>query len=284
MQLRIFIVLVFITVSNLSSYAQTFGVRAGLNQSTLLGPSLGAEDYSFSTGFHFGISYSYNFSDVLALRSEIAYIQNGFNYNYEGDGFFILRTAETTVYEKGSVELNIDNSLGYISLPVVLNAKINRKWQVNGGVYMNFLVSPIGQGQLRFVSHENPEDIVFRQQQDYQYFNDEARGGTNGRLTPIGVIVDGEVVNINRFAGAYYQHGEKNGNLINGFDFGLTAGIDYFINKGFYIGLSFDYGLLDVTNNNVDYQRDALNDDNTLNFSDDRDTHLGLKASIGFRF
>lgn len=284
MQLRIVFIYIFLFCVAGAAHAQTFGVRAGLNQSTLLGPTIDEETYGFSTGFHFGISYAYNFSDIVSLRGEIAYIQNGYEYNYNGDGFFIIRTAENTVYEKGTVELNLENSLGYISLPIVVNAKLNRKWQVNGGVYFNYLVSPVGQGQLRFVSAENPEDIVFRQRQDYQYYSDEAREGRNDLLGPIGVIVDGEVVNISRYAGAYYQHGEKSGNLINSVDVGLTAGIDYFINKGFYIGLSVDYGLPDITNNDMDFERNALNEDNTFRFSDDSDTHLGLKASIGFRF
>ena len=70
----------------------------------------------------------------------------------------------------------------------------------------------------------------------------------------------------------------------NFLDFGLTAGFHYFLNKGFFVGLTFDYGIPDLTNNDVDFSLKELNPDNSFKFSDDKDSHFGIQASFGFRF
>lgn len=275
-------ILLFIGAINIGQ-SQTFGVRAGINYNTLNGPTIPGESNGFSNGFHFGMSYGYHISDLITLRFEVAYIQNGGSYKYKGDSFYIVRTSDETVYEKGSIDMKLDNSLGYLSLPVVVSGKIGDKWEINGGAYMNFLVSPIGNGELLFSSYDRPDKFQFIQSMDYRYNEDVILGGRSGRIDPI-VDIGDQKISLYKFAGAYHQYAEKDGNLFNGFDAGLTAGIDYFINRGFYIGFSADYGLIDLTNNKVDYYRDALNEDNSFRFSDDKDTNLGLKVSIGFRF
>lgn len=275
--------LAFLMMVTIDASAQSFGVRAGLNYSTLNGPKLAGESYDLSSGFHFGINYTYHFSDVFGLRAEIGYTQNGNKYAYEGESFYIVRTTSSTTFEKGNLQYNIDNSLGYLGIPVVLDVKLTPKWSVHAGLYANFLMSPVGKGELRFESASRPEDFTFRQALDYQYSKDRVQGGRNGTINPK-VRIGDDLITLNRFAGAYNQYAEKDGNLFNGFDGGITAGVDYFINKGFFIGLSGDLGLVDLTNNEVDFQRDALDENNTFRFSDDRDTHIGLKLSIGFRF
>ena len=35
------------------------------------------EDYGVSSGFHFGLNYAQNFSDVFSVRLEVLYVQNG---------------------------------------------------------------------------------------------------------------------------------------------------------------------------------------------------------------
>lgn len=270
--------------------AQTFGVRAGLNYSKFLGPTeIGVEEsYGFSNGFHFGLSYSYDFTDLFSLRSELVYIQNGSKYDYKGDSYYIIRESTKTTFEKGKLEnykLNISNA--YISIPIVANYRINKKWEVFGGGYFNMLIGPTGRGQLTFESTSRPDEIRFTQSLDFRYGSDDAievTGRSTGSLNDIGVLVDGEIVILPRFAGAYTQQGEKTGNKFNSLDYGLTAGAHYFLNKGFFIGLTFDFGLPDLTNNKVDISLKELNPDNSFIFSDDNDTHFGIQASFGFRF
>lgn len=285
-----FLLAVVFTLSLSSANAQTFGVKAGLNYSKFLGPTETGvdENYSFGGGFHFGLSYSYDFTDLFSIRTELFYIQNGTKYSYQGDSYYIVRQTEKTTFERGNLEfydLNISNA--YLSLPVVANYRINKKWEVFGGAYINMSIGPTARGQMKFVSHDRPDEIRFIQSLDFRYGNDnvdEITGRSAGQLTEIGILVDGEIVILPRFAGAYTQQGEKTATKINFLDYGLTGGFHYFLNKGFFVGLTLDYGLPDLTNNKADISLKELNPDNSFIFSEDKDTHLGIKASFGFRF
>ena len=90
-----------------------------------------------------------------------------------------------------------------------------------------------------------------------------------------------------RDAGAYYNYAstEMDGKLYNRWDFGLTGGISYFINRGFYFGLRYDFGLRDISNNKMDYLRKEI--DKTTGkgiLSNHFDRNVGFQASFGFRF
>lgn len=274
-------------------HAQTFGVRAGLNYSTFLGPTITADNVSekhgFSSGFHFGLSYAYDFTDIFSLRTELVYIQNGSKYNYDGDSYYIIRDTERTktTIEKGTVDYDLNISNAYISIPILANYRVSDKWEIFGGPYVNMLIGPTGRGKLRFESYENPEDIVFRQSLDFNYNSDDSDevSGSSPLITDqIGIYVDGEEVVLQRFAGAYTRQGTKTGNKFNFLDVGLSAGAHYFLNKGFFVGFQIDYGILDLTNNDVDISLKDVNEDNSFQFSDDKDTHFGIHASFGFRF
>lgn len=270
--------------------AQSFGVRAGLNYSKFLGPTETGvnESFGFSNGFHFGMSYAYEFTDLFSLRAELVYIQNGSTYDYTGDSYYIIRQSDKTTFENGNLEkynLNISNA--YISIPIVANYRINSKWEVFGGGYINMLIGPTGRGQMTFESHDRPEDIRFSQSLDFRYGSDQPReitGTSTGSINDIGILVDDVIVTLPRFAGSNTQLGADIGNKFNFLDFGLSAGAHYFLNKGFYIGLTLDYGFPDLTNNEVDVSLKELNPDNSFKFSQDKDTHFGIQTSFGFRF
>lgn len=280
------IILTILTVLSVSVlHAQKFGVRAGLNFNTIKGPTEASEKLEYNSGFHFGINYSYLFTDIFSVRAEIGYIQNGYKQQYNGKSFYIIRTKDNTTFEKGDLQLELKNSLGYVSIPVVANLKVSNKIEVHGGIYFNILASPIAQGKLRFESYENAEGIAFRQSLTYNYSTDKigyAKGGNLGE--GIGIYVDEKVVTLPQFAGAYYQYAEDLGKLIRGVDFGITGGLDYFINKGFYIGLSVDYGLTDITNDKANYRLSELSESNEFIFDKHHDPNFGAKVSIGFRF
>lgn len=285
------VVIVAFTIN--SSQAQTFGVRAGLNYSKFLGPSISAdnaeEKFGFSNGFHFGLSYAYDFTDLFSLRSEIVYIQNGSTYEYDGDSYYVIRDAvnDKDTYEKGTVDYDLNISNAYISIPIMANYRINRKWEIFGGPYVNMLIGPTGRGKLRFESYNRPDDITFRQSLDFNYGSDapaQIIGYSPTSSDQIGIRVDGDIVSLPRFAGAYTRQGERTENKFNFLDVGLTAGAHYFLNKGFFVGFQIDYGFLDLTNNAVDISLQDVNADNTFQFSDDKDSHFGIHTSFGFRF
>jgi hypothetical protein len=73
--------------------------------------------------------------------------------------------------------------------------------------------------------------------------------------------------------------------LYKTFDYGLIGGFNYFINKGFYFGLRYDYGLTDVTNDKVDFLRKTFDEENVVGIKSNHfDRNVGFEVSFGFRF
>lgn len=282
--LRKFVLVVSFLLVYTAVYSQTFGIRAGLNFSTLMGPAEEGVEESFGLngGFHFGFNYAYNISDVFSIRTELLYMQTGTDYSYKGESYYAIELADRVLYERGEATIDLVVSNAQISIPITAHFELNDKWEVLGGVYTNFLVGPTGTGQLRFESYDRPLEIVFRQSLDYSYFGDEARGTAGDGV--VRIIVDDDIISLPRFAGAYYQYFEKDGNAFNVIDLGLTAGVSYFFNRGFYASLRADYGMLDLTNNKMDRSLKEVNTDNSFILRDDKDHHFGLQASFGFRF
>lgn len=284
--------LVVVVLLSLSADGQDykFGIRAGLNSSTFRGPTLdmeGArEDYGFSTGFHFGITWDYQFTDIIGFKTELLYIQNGTSYSYDGDGYYkIYLPDDITRVERGLIDQDLDRSNAYITIPAMISAQLGKRWEVYGGIYGSLLVQPTGRGTFDFTSFDNADGIRFTQSQDHNYRTDIA-GGFNTTISPIVLIVDGEPTSIAKVAGGYYQftEDEKTNKAINRFDVGVMGGVNYFINKGFYIGVRGQLGFIDITDNAVDRVLTDLNPDGSIIVSDDRDLHLGIQASFGFKF
>jgi len=275
-----------------SVFAQqtNIGVRAGLNYSTFLGPLetvAGAEGESkgFSNGFHFGISYQYNYVDNLGLRFELLYIQNGSIKKYKGPSYYVLRSANLTSFEKGDADLFLDTSIGNLSLPITLHYKAHEKIEVLAGVYASFSISPTANGALDFDSTDNPDDVFFSQSLFYRYYGDEPLDyELNGGTTT--VFRGDEQIFIPEVAKAYSQFtdDEVDGSPYKVIDIGLIAGANYYFNRGFYAGTRLSYGFIDLTKDDQDFSLSEFQTPTTHITRNDRDTHFGLEFSLGFKF
>lgn len=276
-------VFVFLITSNLSG--QKFGIRAGLNYSNFLGPSESGviEDNRLTNGFHFGFTYSYPIYENLSIRGELMYAQLGNRLKYEGESHYRIFTTTGVTNERGNsiIDLKVTNT--YLGLPIVFEYKFGKKFEIFAGGYAQFLIQSRGLGTQRFKSYNHPEDIFMKQSLDHNYKKDEAGSGT---ITGPAIIVDGKVVFLYKNTGAYYQmtSAEKSGRLYNDIDFGLTWGFSYFVTKGFFIGLSQNYGLSDVTNNRMDPSRKSLDENGEFIYTNDFDRNLNFNISMGFRF
>lgn len=297
-------VVVLLSLSGVNAQSFNIGVRAGLNSTKFIGPVEEGENYKFSSGFHFGLSYQYNFVDNFGLRAELEYTQIGGVKEYTGPSYFIIRNGSDVIFEPGTLmgpgELNLrtDEVLGedappgyllevsnaYLNIPITAHVKLGRKIELLAGAYLGFNINPTANGSLRFDSSENIDDIFFEQSLNYRYYQDEALGfiGSPGSTT---VYVNDEPVNIPRVASAYYQQAIKENSTYRVFDLGLIAGANYYINKGFYFGGRVNYGLLDVTRSEMDFSftdYDAVSKTQTTR--DDKDLNLSLEFSLGFKF
>lgn len=274
-----------------------FGIRAGINYAEYLGPKETNEKYTLNNGFHFGLNVEYAFDDIVSLKGEFMYIQNGTKQKYEGPSyyFFNIDRASHPEVDPGqrvlieddlSLDLNVSNA--YVGIPITAHFRTLDKWDIYGGAYVNFMVSSIGQGILEFggtdtltINHQ------FQQGLDHNYRSDiggpsDFPAYTNNR--PILLISDDFDTFTQSIAGSYYQFPEKTANAFRGIDYGVVAGVNYFLNPGLYLGLRAELGLRDITDNRMDRSLGAINADESLIFRDDYDRHFGLNLSLGFRF
>jgi hypothetical protein len=281
----LYIGIVLIGALQASGQEYNIGVRAGQNYSTTRGVAETGEELGYSGGFHFGINFSYNFLDNFALRTEFLYIQNGYKQNYIGDSYYMIRLNDGGVtFENGNLDMSLENSNAFLQIPITGHLRLTRKWEIFGGVYVGMLIGPTGRGRLSFESTDNPDDIFFNQSLDFAYYGDEAGEIITFGNRPAIILVEGNDVVMPKVVGAYYQYLNKDGNLFNFLDAGVSAGFAYYFNRGFYLSMKGDFGLLDMTNNRMDRSLRMLNPDNSLFLRNDKDAHLGIQVSFGFKF
>lgn len=268
------------------------GVRAGLNYSKFNGPLEVNESYNITGGFHFGINYTYEFNSKFGLRGELLYIQRGTTQKYFGDTDFIVNPINpsnaASFLEEGTLDYNLKISTAFLSFPFTAQYRLTKKFELFGGLSLDLVVGPSGRGSAVYTSASRPDEIQFRQSLDHRYGSDEA-----GQYTilfsgsDLLLNIDDEVVTIPKIVGGYYNYTNdqrEQGNRLSGFDMHLIGGVNYFINRAFYIGVRGEFGLFDVTNDLVDKSFNDFTDEGGLTFRSDKDTSFNLAVSFGFRF
>lgn len=268
-----------------------YGFKAGLNFSTFQGDKEQdtdgneLEEYKFETGFHIGGQVNFKFTDNFGLRTEFLFSQKGSRYNYNGHSYQrFIDVDGDEIFTTGmrAYSVNITNS--YIDIPIMGYAKALDWLEFSAGVNVGFLVASSGAGELRYNGVTPNGDVIeeFVSSLDYNFYQDEG-----GMAIPGDVVrteIDGRAVDLPQFFGAYYDYpaGDVD-NLYNVMDLGVNFGISLFLNQGLAIGCRLNYGLIDITNNDVDRSFLQL-EDNELVFRDDIDRTLSLHTFIGFSF
>ena len=292
--MRIFILVVCLCISSVYGFAQdlSYGFRAGLNSTTILGEyemddnGNDLESRGYITGFHVGGGIRFNFTDALSVGVELLYNQKGTKYNYEGSSFKILETdlgntristADTDMF------LNISNS--YIDFPLNVHYRFIRQLEVFAGLNAGFLVNTVASGELKMndikvngQSVNNGDPITL--ELDYNYYRDDPGEGFSDEI--INVTINNETVAIPRILGAYYDFDEKK-RPYELLDVGIAAGLNFFFNESLYLGARVNYSLLDVTKEESDFARYEHNNGTYITRSDN-DVYLSFQASIGFSF
>ncbi len=290
--LKNFIFLVCFLVGAAGVQAQhKIGVRAGFNFSTISGPLEEKEDFGVKSGFHFGINYTYMVNDKLGLRGEILYTQRGSKQSLidTTDGvYYVVQTISPLArfVDFGKTEYTLEITNSYISVPLTVQYQINRKFEVFGGMSVDFLIGPVGRGKTKFVSLNRPDEIFFEQNHDHRYNSDEVGEYNTLDRRGLSILLNGESASMAKTVGAYYSFfpSQKTANRFKALDAHLILGFNYFLNTGFYIGARAEYGLADITNNEVDYSLRELDDSFNYIFRDDKDRSISLNLSFGFRF
>jgi len=298
---KLFLLLLVFVAVNLQAQNKV-GVRTGLNFSNILTDDLEqGESYNFSSGFHFGVNYTYQLVPSFGIRGELLYVQRGSRYRFENqeDVYVLLRPGRESdfgdfipfgdppIAEFGTKDLDVKLSTGYLSIPITAQLQLTDKWELFGGISIDLLLNPTGRGSLSFESAARPDEIVFIQTLDHKYRGDEPyQLNFLQNRDPIFLLINGEDVPISRNQSAYYniRENQKMGNKFKFFDSHLIFGVNYFINSGFYAGVRGHYGLTDITNDNMDFSVRDLTDELEYIRRNDRDRSVSLEVSIGFRF
>ena len=87
-----FVLCILVTPTTIMGQSLSYGFKAGLNTSAFDGP-LENERKQNQVGFHIGVIFKYELTDLFGLRGEFLYSQKGSEYFYDGPSFFYLEEA-----------------------------------------------------------------------------------------------------------------------------------------------------------------------------------------------
>ncbi|MEO6130214.1 MAG: porin family protein [Saprospiraceae bacterium] len=266
-----------------------YGFRAGLSLSKYVGPSeLGPngetlETNKYAGGFHIGVTVNFKFGDLLGLRTELLFSQRGTDYLYNGPTEYILeRNTLNSIKIKGNRKQSINVSNAYIDVPVTLYYRI-KGFELSGGLNTGVLLSSNAGGSL-IISGISPIGTSippYTVNLNYNYKKDKAGAYSSATQT---VNIDGKNYTIPTFLGAYYDFPEKDKNMFKTLDFGLVAGVAYFLNQGLYLGVHYVHGLGDVDRNKYDISFQTLNSDGSFVKRNDINKSRSWQLSVGFAF
>lgn len=241
------------------------------------------ESFNGATGFHVGATFALAFTDLIGVKADFMYSQKGGEIRFEGPSYFYLYADRNDVqgdviFGDAVIERSIVNS--YIDIPMVAYYRLG-PLEIEGGFSAGFLVSSrvTGGATYNTPTFGLENDIIFSV--DGNYLSDLAGGGgvisTEGTMLNTGATAPGVV-------SAYYNS-DRDDPLYRRLDFGLIAGVSYFLNSGLYLGLRYQHGLTDITKGENDLRilDDDLLEGREFN-SDDEDFTRSIQASVGFRF
>lgn len=276
-----------------STYAQdfSFGIKAGMNQSTFRGDAETddagntVEDYNGAPGFHVGATFAWEATELMGLRGEFLFSQEGGDRTFDGPSYYILKpTSDNPIYATGTrkTELNVTNS--YLKFPVMGYIRPLPWLEFQAGGSVGFLISSTGFGDISFDgTASNGSPISLRHELDVRYFGD--RPGEATIIDPPNTVqVGGEAIPYPQTAGAYFEFAEDRGHLYKVVNIETLAGISLYLNKGLYISFRASFGLTDLTKAGADVSQVKLDDNNQFISRNDKDTSVSLQASVGFSF
>lgn len=264
----------------------SYGFRVGLNVSSLSGDTEPGESYTTNTGFHVGGGVRFEITDLFGIRTEVVFTQKGTKRTFEGDGPFIFRGPNGKIVTNGNKNIALNIANAYLEIPIMAYGKIGEKLEVYGGGYTSFLVGSTASGELIYTDGrvEGNNNIIdeLNLTLDYNYGRQDAGELIDG-IDNISVEVGGENVEIPNTLGAYYDLDSKEGKPYKVFDAGLSGGAAFFLNGGLYFSATATYGLIDVTNSDLDFSYIEI-DGFDFKTRDDRDNNLSFQFSLGFSF
>ncbi|MBP7183999.1 MAG: PorT family protein [Saprospiraceae bacterium] len=269
-----------------------YGFKVGLNFSNLNGPvesnSAGdiLESHKNNIGFHAGGGIRYQIDKKFAVGLELLYSQKGGKNFFNSDSSYLLikrpnNLAPSIAY--GKKDENIRISISYIDFPLNFYYKF-KKVEFSVGANVGIMVNSGGVGESTFSGQTTSGSQIdqFITSYTYNYVRDAALEYKSTVFNQ--VVVDGDNIPVPSTLGAYYFYDTKDGNLIETIDVGLNFGLSYYFNDALYLGLRYNYGLSDITNNYYGRSNHLLDPQGNYIKLNNYDRNVSTQISVGFSF
>lgn len=290
--MRFTVIVIFLLLCSGLLKAQKFsgGFKGGynINQQDMkvrLAPDGSAvESYDNGSGFHVGAIVNCEFTKYFGLRTHLIYTQRGFRYLLDTDeSYLVLRSLdgdrEAAIGSK-RISMSVNNS--YLEIPLLAYFTY-KNFEIAAGPSLGFMVSSSASGSIRFDGQWRGEEIVVDPSViNHQYYSD--RSGSFISANSYQFSNGFEEFYFPQSHTAYYELNEKDKPRFSSVNYGLTGEVNYYFNKGLFIGITYYYGLNDVTNIETDLDLYQLSEEGNLQLSEEDDRLHSIRFSVGFRF
>lgn len=281
--------LLTLVTSAISAQEFSGGFRAGLNFITVDGPQEmngmeTLETFNNTTGFHVGATFALAFTDLFGFKADLMYSQKGYETVFNGpSAFFLYANQDDTegqiIFGDRNSQYDVVNS--YIDIPVTAYYRIG-PLELEGGFSAGLLVNSRGTGGIEYTNTPFGPDnsVIFNV--DGNFNSDGA--GPQGILSTATEALPGTTVFPPSVISAYYNS-NRDDRLYRRLDFGLIAGVSFYMNSGLFVGVRYQHGLSDVTRgvNDLRIAAEGLSTERQFN-TEDEDRYRSVHASVGFRF
>jgi hypothetical protein len=268
------------------------GVTTGLNFTRITGPSEtdaagnALETFDNLTGFFIGPSFSFPITDRFGLRGEALYSKRGVKYTYNGPSFrtFTLDNNQGSAFVTGSSQYQLVVNTHYIDVPVSAYVRLGN-FEMHGGGFVSLLAQAVGDGTQRFTYQTpNQPETTIELKYRHNYRRDDVGEFVDNDQTFVAENINGRQSTMPSVVGAYYDAPSKSANLYNTLDYGVHAGLSYYLSRSLFAGVRFRYGLADLTNSAVDFAKLAPDANQVPTTRDDFDRSVTVEARVGFSF
>lgn len=125
----------FLNTSNLVGQDTNFGVKAGLNYSSIVGDL--TEGIKFRFSGHAGVFVESEFSYTFSLQTELLYSSQGFQFSSD------LRALENSgaTFDENDFRTNVQ--LNYLTVPILGKFALNDRLDVQFGPQFGFLLNQV---------------------------------------------------------------------------------------------------------------------------------------------
>jgi len=165
--------------SNNHDMGISFGVKGGLNLSTVNGGSFDSPDYR--AGFHAGVVVEFPIAEIFSIQVEGLYSQQGYEINDFRDLGIGYPSARPVLGANDNTET--EYQLDYINVPVMFKFYITEGFSVEAGPQFSFLVSEEYDDRPYSGTGDRNTDI-------FETFDVGATGGITIQ-TPSGIFASG---------------------------------------------------------------------------------------------